>query len=110
MVLRALPKSPTMIDKFRIRHPVVFNLKHAKGSVEEKKFLEAARKLASIEGVRKFESLKEISNKNNYDYGLSMEFNSVRAYEAYQKDPAHEAFVQTYWVQNVKEFLGIDYE
>ncbi|WP_267295351.1 Dabb family protein [Parachryseolinea silvisoli] len=40
-----------------------------------------------------------MSNKNNYDYGLSMEFDSARAYEAYQKDPLHEAFVQNYWVQ-----------
>jgi len=98
------------MNSFKIRHTVVFNLKHPKGSVEEKTFLDAARKLSSIPGVNRFECLREVSPKNNYDYGLSMEFESLNAYEAYQKDPAHDAFVQTYWIPYVKDFLEIDYE
>lgn len=39
---------------FMIRHTVVFSLKHARGSVEEKKFLDEIQKLSSIPGVKKF--------------------------------------------------------
>lgn len=98
------------MSNFKIRHTVVFNLKHPKGSVEEQIFLDAARILSSIKGVNRFECLREVSPKNNYDFGLSMEFDSLQAYESYQKDPVHESFVKTYWTQNVKDFLEVDYE
>lgn len=98
------------MSSFKVRHTVVFSLKHPKGSVEEKEFMEAAKKLSSIPGVLHFECLRQTSRKNNFDYGLSMEFETFNAYEAYQKNPAHDTFVQTYWVTNVKEFLEIDYE
>ena len=98
------------MNTFSVRHTVVFSLKHPKGSHEEKEFLDAARKLSSIPGVLRFECLRQISKKNNYDYGLSMEFETSEAYESYQKFPAHEAFVQMYWIKNVKDFLEIDYE
>jgi heme-degrading monooxygenase HmoA len=98
------------MNTFRIRHSVVFKLKHPKGSAEEKIFLEAAKRLSDIKGVNRFECLREVSPKNNYDYGLSMEFDSLQAYEAYQKDPSHESFVKNYWTHNVKDFLEIDYE
>jgi hypothetical protein len=95
---------------FMIRHTVVFKLNHLKGSPEEKKFLDEIQKLSSIPGVKKFELLRQVSKKNNYDFGLSMEFDSVKAYEAYSNHPDHNAFVQTYWVKEVKDFMEIDYE
>lgn len=98
------------MNTFRVRHTVVFSLKHTKGSDDEREFLDAASKLSSIPGVLRFESLRQISKKNNYDYGLSMEFETPEAYESYQQDPAHEAFVQKYWIKYVKDFLEIDYE
>jgi hypothetical protein len=98
------------MNTFKIRHSVVFNLKHPKGSPEEKVFLDAARKLSAIKGVHRFECLLQVSRKNNYDYALSMEFDSQEAYDAYNRDPAHDAFVKTFWVQNVKEFLELDFE
>ena len=98
------------MNSFSVRHTVVFSLKHPKGSQEEKEFLDAARKLSSIPGVLRFECLRQISKKNNYDYCLSMEFETPEAYESYQKFPAHEAFVQTYWIPYVNGFLEIDYE
>jgi hypothetical protein len=97
-------------DKFMIRHTVVFKLKHVKGSDGEKEFLTAIKKLSLIPGVQKFELLRQTGKKNNYDYGLSMEFESVKAYEAYSNHPDHNAFVQTYWLKDVSEFLEIDYE
>ncbi len=39
----------------RIRHSVIFKLKHPKGSAEERDFFNAAKKLAAIPGVEKFE-------------------------------------------------------
>lgn len=64
----------------RIRHTVIFKLKHPKGSAEETNFLNAARKLTSIHGVEKFECLRQISTKNKFDYGLSMEFANQQVY------------------------------
>jgi hypothetical protein len=93
-----------------IRHTVVFKLIHPKDSPEEKVFLDAIKKLSAIPGVQKFELLKQTSKKNNYDYGLSMEFGSPKAYKDYNQHPDHIAFVQTYWIKEVRDFLEIDFE
>lgn len=97
-------------DKFMIRHTVVFKLKHPKNSPEEKEFLNAIEKLSYIPGVQEFELMRQTSKKNNFDYGLSMEFETSKAYEAYNQHPDHIAFVQTFWIKEVKDFLEIDYE
>lgn len=93
-----------------IRHTVVFKLKAQKGSSEEHDFFEAVKKLASISGVQNFECLKQISAKNNFDFGLSMEFATAELYDQYSGHPDHVHFVQTYWVKDVADFLEIDYE
>lgn len=97
-------------NTFMIRHTVVFKLKHLKDSPEEKVFLDAIQKLSAIPGVQKFELLRQVSKKNNYDFGLSMEFESANAYAGYNQHPDHIAFVQTYWVKEVNDFMEIDYE
>ena len=94
----------------RIRHTVVFKLRHSKGSVEELDFLNAVKKLATIPGVEKFECLKQISKKNKFEYGLSMEFANQQLYDQYSKHPEHVAFVQLHWMKEVEDFLEIDYE
>jgi hypothetical protein len=93
-----------------IRHTVVFKLKHPQNSKEEIDFLNAIRKLSVIPGVQKFECLRQVSKKNDFDYGLSMEFENAGAYEGYNQHPAHVAFVDTVWINEVKDFLEIDYE
>ena len=93
-----------------IRHTVILKLKYPKGSPEENEFLHAAAKLSSIPGVHNFESLRQTSKKNDYDFGLSMEFKTLQAYEEYNKHPDHAKFVETYWVKYVDKFLEIDYE
>ena len=93
-----------------IRHTVVFKLKHAARSAEEAEFLQAAMVLQTIPGVRKFERLRQISKKNEYDFGFSMEFYSPEAYELYNAHPAHVDFVQSRWVPEVDQFMEIDYE
>ena len=87
-----------------LRHTISFKLRYPKDSSEEKTFLSAARKLASIPGVHHFECLLQTSKKNSFDYGLSMEFDSRKSYDDYNQHSDHQAFVQTYWVRDVKEF------
>jgi hypothetical protein len=93
-----------------IRHTVVFTLKHAKGSGAEKKFLADADVLAKIPGVKGFEKLRQVSKKNGYQYGFSMEFDDAAAYQGYNDHPEHVRFVKERWVPEVAEFLEIDYE
>jgi Stress responsive A/B Barrel Domain len=92
-----------------IRHTVVFKLKHARASAQEQSFLQAARELAAIPCVRNFECLRQVSPKNNFDFGLSMEFASQQDYDAYNIHPDHERFVQMRWIPEVQDFLEIDY-
>jgi LAS superfamily LD-carboxypeptidase LdcB len=92
-----------------IRHTVVFNLKHAQGSAAEKDFIEAADILADIPGVQKFEKLKQVSPKNDYAFGFSMEFADQAAYTIYNEHPWHVAFVQDRWIPEVAKFMEIDY-
>ena len=96
-------------NKF-IRHTVVFQLKHERGSAKENAFLNAAKKLAVIPGVEKFECLKQISKKNKFAFGLSMEFADQQAYDRYINHPDHAAFVQTRWLNEVEDFMEIDYK
>lgn len=93
-----------------IRHTVTFKLKHPAGSQSERDFLQAARKLANIPTVKKFEALRQTSKKNRYHFGLSMEFSSPRDYQIYNEHPDHVNFVQTRWIPEVSEFLELDYE
>jgi heme-degrading monooxygenase HmoA len=93
-----------------IRHTVVFKLKCPQGTPEEKEFFKTAMKLSSIPGVNHFECLRQTSKKNNFEYGISMEFDTTKAYEEYNQHPEHIAFVKIFWMRDVEEFLEIDYE
>ena len=92
-----------------IRHTVTFRLKHAAGSPAERDFLKAACELAAISGVQRFECLRQISKKNAFTFGLSMEFADEAAYAGYSDHPEHSAFVQNRWIPEVAEFLELDY-
>lgn len=92
-----------------IRHTVVFSLNHAAGSAEEQAFLRDAKVLAAIPGVEKFEQLRQVSPKNDYTFGFSMEFADQPAYSAYNEHPDHVTFVRDRWIPEVSRFLEIDY-
>ncbi len=92
-----------------IRHTVVFTLRHASGSAEEGAFLRDAKVLAAIPGVQNFEQLRQVSPKNDYAFGFSMEFADQAAYSGYNDHPDHVAFVRDRWVPEVARFLEIDY-
>jgi hypothetical protein len=93
-----------------VTHSVFFTLNYPKGSVEEDEFFAAARQLAKIPGVQHFVCLKQISPKNKFDFGLSMEFATQALYSDYTNHPAHTNFVQQYWVTGVGDFMEIDYQ
>jgi hypothetical protein len=92
-----------------IRHTVVFTLKHASGSQDEKNFLAAASGLARIKSVKNFECLREVSLKNEYQFGLSMEFDNQDGYDFYNQHPDHVNFVKTRWIPEVNSFMEVDY-
>jgi len=93
-----------------IRHSVIFKFNDAIGSDERRAFFLAAHALAAIEGVQQFEILKQTSQKNGYDYGITMKFDNAEQYRRYNNHPAHSHFVQVYWLSMVKDFLEIDFE
>lgn len=92
-----------------IQHTVVFRLKHPAGSNEEKVFLAAAGELAGIPVVQNFKCLRQVSAKNKFTFGLSMEFSNEEDYATYNSYPLHVDFVQTRWFPEVEDFLEIDY-
>jgi hypothetical protein len=63
----------------RIRHSVVFSLVHEAGSDAEADFVAAITALERIPGVEAFELMREVSPKNDYDFGLTMELTSIRS-------------------------------
>jgi hypothetical protein len=93
----------------RIRHTVAFTLGHEPGATAERDFLAAAQELSAIPGVEAFELLAEVSPKNDYRFGISMEFADRDAYERYNGHPEHLRFVQERWVPEVRDFLELDY-
>jgi hypothetical protein len=75
-----------------IRHTVVFTLKHSKNSQQEKNFLDDALRLANISSVNNFERLKQISPKNTFTFGFSMEFESKEGYDFLQQSSRSRGF------------------
>ena len=93
----------------RVRHTVSFRLRHPVGSAAEDAFLAAAAQLGEIPGVEAFEILAEVSPKNAFRFGISMEFADAAAYAAYNEHPLHTQFVAERWVPEVEDFLEVDY-
>ena len=92
-----------------IRHTVAFRLRHPIGSTEEQAFLDAAAlELADIPGVERFEQFRQVSAKNDFTFGFSMEFADRAAYDAYNTHSRHVAFVEQRWLPEVDDFLEID--
>ena len=92
-----------------IRHTVAFRLKHPRSSAEERSFLEGGKALADIPGVEKFEQLRQVSAKNEFHFGYSMEFADQAAFDAYDRHPVHVAYVRDRWVPEVEAFAETDY-
>ena len=97
-------------ERSMIRHTVAFRLKHKPGSPGEAAFLsDAKRILGAIPNVENLEQLRQISGKNAYTFGFSMDFANQAAYDRYNEHPDHVAFVRDRWLPEVEDFLEIDY-
>ena len=92
-----------------IRHTVFFELRHAPGSSDEAEFFARAAVLAEIPDVHEFRRVEEISQKNPYQHGLLMTFESPAAYARYNEHPAHLEFVEEFWIPNVTRFIELDF-
>jgi hypothetical protein len=92
-----------------IRHTVVFKLRHAEGSKQEQAFLDDSMVLASLPTVKNFERLRQISAKNSFKFGFSMEFDDQASYDAYNIHPTHVSYVRDRWMKEVADFMEIDY-
>jgi hypothetical protein len=93
-----------------ILHTVAFRLKHESGSDAEADFLKAGGALAELAMVHNFKTYKQTSEKNDFDFGFSMEFATVADYQAYSEHPMHVDFVTNRWIPEVADFLELDYE
>ena len=93
-----------------LRHSVILKLKPSLGADEQRAFFKAVDSLATLPNVQKFEVLKQISPKNKFEYGISMEFANQGHYDLYSNNPQHVAFIENWWIPNVEDFLEIDYQ
>jgi hypothetical protein len=92
-----------------IRHSVILTLKESINSTQKETFFAAVNELKQIPNVQKFEVLRQISPKNSFEYGISMEFDNQAHYDGYSAHPKHQSFIQDFWIPTVKDFLEIDY-
>ncbi|MGF7049495.1 quinol monooxygenase YgiN [Paenibacillus sp. DS2015] len=93
-----------------IKHMVTFNLHVGKDTPEAEAFLtESATELSVIPGVQQFKVFRQVSAKNEYDYGFSMVFANQAAYDAYNDHPVHQNYVATRWLTEVSHFQEIDF-
>ena len=99
------------LNEQEIQHMVIFSLPYPEGSGEAKKFLEdGSRILSAIPVVHDFQAFRQVSEKNDYQYGFSMVFESEEDYSTYNNHPDHVAFVQERWTKEVTGFLEIDFK
>ena len=97
------------MNEERIRHTVAFALVHPEGSAEERDFLDAAERLATIPGVEMFELLSEVSPKKATGSGSRWSSPTARPTTRYNEHPDHVRFVRERWLSEVSEFLELDY-
>lgn len=96
--------------KNMIQHAVIFKFNAEISSLEKQAFFTAAKELSQIEGVKNLEVLRQISPKNDFEFGISMVFDNAEIYHNYTIHPNHDLFIQNYWLKMVESFLEIDYE
>ena len=104
-----LSKVSYYLPTIMLRHSVILKLKPALTEDEQCAFFKAVDNLATLPNVQKFEVLRQISPKNKFEYGISMEFETQAHYDTYSTHPQHIAFVEDWWIPNVEDFLEIDY-
>jgi len=101
---------PAKLESGRVRHTVMFSLKHEVEAPETEQFLQNARRILSgLPMVKNFEICRQVSPKNAYAFYFSMVFDDREAYDAYNEHPDHVAFVKERWENEVADFLEADF-
>lgn len=93
-----------------VKHSVIFTFKQSIDKKDKQLFLDASAKLADIPGVKNLQVLKQVSTKNDFEYGIAMEFDTNEIYQQYNSHPQHQQFIEQYWMKCVDRFLEIDFE
>lgn len=93
-----------------VKHSVIFKFKAEVSSDDQQEFFQGVAALASIPGVRNLEVMRQTSAKNEFDFGILMEFESDEIYQLYNDHPIHQSFIQKFWLKMVDSFLEIDYQ
>ncbi|MNO23133.1 Stress responsive A/B Barrel Domain protein [compost metagenome] len=92
-----------------IKHLVIFTLYSGKDTTETELFLQKSKEeLSVITGVEQFEVFRQVSDKNDFDYGFSMLFTNEQMYDAYNNNPTHIKYVEECWNKKVSRFQEID--
>ena len=101
----------SLLKDGEIQHMVIFDLSHKKGSAMAEKFLKDGQQiLSNIPAVRNFQVFRQVSLKNDFQYGFSMVFPGQVSYDFYTNHPDHVAFVGNRWKKEVARFLEIDFK
>jgi Stress responsive A/B Barrel Domain len=95
---------------YTMQHSVIFSMNENIDALRTKEFIIEAKKLSTISGVLNFKAWKQVSKKNNFQYGLSMEFKSEEDFQIYNNHPIHKDFIDQQWIPCVSDFLEIDLE
>ena len=90
-----------------IQHTVVFRLNNGADDRPTSSLRHAGSR--RFGGVKDFEVLRQVGQKNDFTHGLSMWFDDQSAYDSYNNHPDHLAFVNDVWLPNVADFLELDY-
>lgn len=93
-----------------LRHAGIFNFKATVSESQKHEFFVALKALEEINGVEKMEVSRQTSTKNKFKYGFSMEFANYDIYQAYSIHPQHDAFVKSFFIPFVEDFMEIDTE
>jgi hypothetical protein len=98
------------MEQQRIKHMVIFTLNYEVETAQADQFLKKSKEILEIIPlVEHFEVFRQVSAKNDYDFGFSMEFADQQAYAAYNAHPIHVDYVNNIWNQEVARFLEIDF-
>jgi len=105
-----IPESRGNHNQPALVHTVMFSLRSPVDSLATKEFLaDGKRILSSIPGVNDFKVSRQVSKKNNFQFGFSMVFTNMEGFQNYLVHPLHEQFVKERWETEVVSFLEADY-
>ncbi len=103
--------SSAALKNGEVLHTVIFDLKYPVGSPEAEKFLaDGYNILTKVPGVHDFQVFRQVSPKNDYQYGFYMRFKNQADFDSYTANPDHTKFVTERWDTEVSRFQESDFQ